>query len=49
MFYRKKKCKHNPKKLNNSLKKLDKKTMVYPPVEEYICTVCHQFFEFKKL
>lgn len=42
------KCNHNLKDDNNTLKKINHRNMVYPPVDEFICTVCHNFFEFNK-
>ena len=48
MEHHEKECNHNIEDPKNSLKKLSKRTMVYPPKDEYICTICHNFFEIKK-
>lgn len=45
---KKKLCNHNPNDLNTSLEMLNKRTMIYPPVDEYFCKICHQFFQFNK-
>lgn len=42
------KCNHNPKDIDTTLKKLNRKNMIYPSADEFICTVCHSFFEFNK-
>ena len=42
------KCNHNPNDSKTSLKKLQKRIMTYPPIQEYVCTVCHKFFEVEK-
>lgn len=39
-------CNHNPNDLGNTLRRLDKIKMTFPRVDEYICKVCHEFFEF---
>lgn len=39
-------CNHNPKDVNTTLKKIKRKTMVFPAIDEYFCEICHEFFEF---
>lgn len=41
-------CNHNPKDDNTTLKRLNRRTMVYPRTDEFICKMCHQFFEFRE-
>ena len=41
-------CNHNPKDINTTLKKLDRRNMVYPRIDEFVCKICHNFFEFKE-
>lgn len=41
-------CNHNPKDVKTTLKKIERKTMVFPAVDEYCCKICHEFFVFEK-
>ena len=46
---KKKLCNHDPNDLNTSLELLNQRRMVFPPIYEYLCTICHDFFEFNKV
>lgn len=41
-------CNHDVLSPQNTLIKVPKKKMVYPPVEEYYCLYCKHFFKYKK-
>ena len=41
-------CNHDIKDKKTTLKKIKSINMVYPRIDEYMCEVCHNFFEFKK-
>ena len=40
-------CNHNPDDKDTTLRRLEKRNMVFPNINEYICDICHEFFEFK--
>lgn len=41
-------CNHNPQDKKNTLEKLNRRVMVNPCIDEYICKICHDFFDFEK-
>lgn len=43
-----KKCNHDYKDNNNTLKKMSKVEMVYPPVNTYFCEVCRKYIKIPK-
>lgn len=42
------KCNHNPSDVNNTLQKINRKTMVSPETCFFICKECHQGLKFVK-
>ena len=39
-------CNHDINDVHNTLRKLNKRNMVFPRLDEYVCENCHEFFEF---
>lgn len=44
---KKRKCNHELKDENTTLKRLPKVHMVFPMQKDYICTECHRIFSFR--
>ena len=42
------KCNHDLKDKETTLKKINRKNMIFPPIDVYMCGTCHEFFEIDK-
>lgn len=41
-------CNHNLNDINNTMEKVNKKNMVFPEVNYYICKYCHKILKGNK-
>lgn len=47
LFKKRRRCNHDLKDENTTLRRLSKMNMVFPPQKNYICEECKKIFSFK--